>query len=260
MRYLEENTKKRHINCIDLNSWFCSMKDTSHYALYATYGVHWSTYGMYKAADTISRFIEHLRHIDMPEMLWQGYTVTNKLKDADFDIEATLNLLFELPHQDMCYPQIAYNSKPGKVKPKLLVIGDSYYWGMINNHVVDSLYRDHEYWYYFKGIWPDIWTSKNIPQQMDLQKQVEKQDVILLGMTELNAFYGFWEFIEALFHIYYPGQTNADFDAIKKLTLQDMYFRRHHSLAIKYHTTVQKIIDVELKNRKEIEEWLARIN
>ncbi len=259
MRYLEGNAPKRHINCLDLNAWFCGMKDTSRYALYATYGVHWSHYGMYKAADTIADYIEHLRGIDMPELVWNSYTVTDKLKDTDFDIEGTLNLLFELPHMEMCYPQITFHTKPDKIKPKLLTIGDSYYWGFISNQIVDSLYTQHQYWYYFTGIWPDIWNGKNIAEEFDLQKEVEKQDVILIGVTELNTFYGFWGFVDALYNIYFPGHSNPDYDAIKKLSLNDMYFRRHNALAKKYNTTVQQIIEVELRNRNNIEQWLDQI-
>ncbi|MEI6124789.1 MAG: hypothetical protein WCQ95_14310 [Bacteroidota bacterium] len=256
MDYLSEQTQKRGLVHLDLNRWFCAMKDTARYSLYATYGVHWSTFGMYKAADTLARFIEQLRHIDMPEMKWNAYTVTNKLKDTDFDIEASLNLLWELPHLDMCYPQISYVTKPNKTKPKLLTIGDSYYWAFISNQIVDSMYSQHQYWYYFTGIWPDIWTSKNIASELNLQQELEKQDVILLAMTELNAFYGFWGFVEAAHRIYYPNETNADFDATKELMLKDMYFKRHHALAAKYRCTVQQIIDTELKNKDRVKHWL----
>jgi hypothetical protein len=249
MEYIARQTKKMNINILNLNTWFCAMKDTSRYPLYATYGVHWSTFGMYKAADTLSRFIEHLRNIDMPEMIWKSYTVTDKLKDVDFDIEATLNLLCELPHMKMCYPEIAYNTKPDKVKPKLLTIGDSYYWGFINNHIVDSMYSNHQYWYYFRGIWPDIWNSRDIPRELNLQQEVEKQDVILVAMTEMNAFYGFWGFIDELYKIYFPGKTNEEYEAMKLIMKNDLYFFRHRALAKKYRKSVEEIIAIEIKNR-----------
>lgn len=249
MEYIAGQTKKMNINTLDLNTWFCSMKDTSRYPLYATYGVHWSTFGMYKAADTLSRFIEHLRNIDMLDMIWKGYTVTDELKDVDFDIEATLNLLCNLPHMKMCYPEIAYNTRPGKVKPKLLTIGDSYYWGFINNHIVDSMYSNHQYWYYFRGIWPDIWNARDIPLELNLQQEVEKQDVILLGLTEMNAFYGFWGFIDELYKIYFPGNINEEYEAMKQLMKNDPYFFRHRALAKKYGKSVQEIIEIEIKNR-----------
>ena len=249
MEYLAEQSKKMQINNLNLNSWFCSMKDTSKYPLYATYGIHWSTYGMYKAADTISRFIEHLRKIDMPEIVWGNYTLTDKIKDVDFDIEATMNLLFDLPHSKVCYPQIEYNTKPDKIKPKLLAIGDSYYWGFINNHIVDSLYSNHQYWYYFRGIWPDIWTMKNIPQELNLQQELEKQDVILISLTELNAFYGFWGFIDEAYKIYFPNDSNPEYEALQQIIKNDLYFFRHRALAKKYHKSVEEIIDIEIKNR-----------
>ena len=260
MDYLIAQTKKRGILALDLNSWFRSIKSTSPYPLYATYGVHWSTYGMFTAADTLAKFIEHQRHIDMPELNWEAFPVTNTLKDVDFDIEATLNLLFELPHLQMCYPKISFITKPNKTRPKLLTIGDSYYWAFISNQIVDSMYSGHQYWYYFTGIWPDIWTPKNISVELNLQQEIEKQDVILLSMTELNAFYGYWGFIEAAYDIYYPNQNHEEYDFIKQLVLHDMYFKRHHALALKYHTTVQTIIQTELHNRLRIQQLLQQFS
>ncbi len=249
MDYLSEQTRKIHINNLDLNSWFRGMKDTSKYPLYATYGVHWSTYGMYRAADTLARFIGHLRKTELPEMVWEGYTVTDKIKDVDFDIEATMNLLFDLPHTKMCYPQISYKSKPGTVKPKILTIGDSYYWGFINNHIVDSLFSDQQYWYYFGGIWPNIWDFKIIPQELNLRQEIEKQDVILIAFTEMNAFHGFWGFIDEAYKIYFPGEYNEDYEARKQLIKNDLYLFRHRELAKKYQRSVEEIIEIEIKNR-----------
>jgi len=249
MDYIAQQAKLLQINHLDLNTLFCTMKDTSRYPLYATYGVHWSTYGMYKAADTLARFIAWLRHADMPEIAWQGYTVTDKIKDVDFDIEATMNLLFDLPHTEMCYPQIGYKSGAGKVKPKLLTIGDSYYWGFINNHIVDSLFTNHQYWYYFSGIWPNMWDYKIIPLELNLQQELEKQDVIMVGFTELNAFYGFWGFIDEAYKIYFPNDYNKDYEAFKELKKNDLHFFRHRALAKKYQRSVQEIVDFEIKNK-----------
>lgn len=249
MEYLAEQTKIMHINHLDLNTWFREMKDTSRYPLYATYGVHWSTFGMYKAADTISRFIEHLRKIDMYEMVWRNYVVTDKIKDVDFDIEATLNLMFDLPHIQMCYPEITYNTRQAKVKPKLLAIGDSYYWGFIDNHIVDNLYTDHQYWYYFSGIWPNIWDFRNIPLELNLQQELEKQDVILIAFTELNAFYGFWGFIDEAYKIYFPGEFNEEYEAMREIIRNDLYFFKHRALAKKIQKPLEEIIDFEIKNR-----------
>jgi len=160
----------------------------------------------------------------------------------------------------MCYPKISFITKPNKTRPKLLTIGDSYYWAFISNQIVDSMYSGHQYWYYFTGIWPDIWTPKNISVELNLQQEIEKQDVILLSMTELNAFYGYWGFIEAAYDIYYPNQNHEEYDYIKQISMNDIHFKRHHALALKYHTTVQKIVDAEIHNRKRIQQLLKQFS
>jgi len=70
-----------------------------------------------------------------------------------------------------------------------------------------------------------------------------------VGLTEMNAFYGFWGFIDELYNIYFPGHINEEYDAMKQLMRNDTYFFRHRALAKKYRKSVQEIIEIEIKNR-----------
>lgn len=250
-RYLSDRCRELNIVHTDLNQWFVSMKDTTSYPLYTKSGVHWTLFGMYRAADSLARFIEGVRNIDMPDMIWRNHHVTNELKDEDFDIEATMNLLFPLPYEALCYPEINYEST-NKIRPKLLTVGDSYYWAFISNHVVDSMYSGHQYWYYNAGIWPDIWTFKSIPEVLDIKTEIEKQEVILVMITELNTYKAFWGFTDNLYNLYFPGDTNSEYNLIKELVNNDAYLISQSILADKYGDKVADILRKEAVLLKKI--------
>ncbi|MEI6851326.1 MAG: hypothetical protein WCL06_00730 [Bacteroidota bacterium] len=243
MKYLVARSKEIGLQYLDLCSWFVGMKDTVRYPVYSNYGVHWTTYGMFRAGDTLSKFIEGVRHIDMPEMIWRGYKITEKAHDEDFDIEATMNLLFDVKHISLCYPQVGYNDRSAMTKPKLLTVGDSYYWGLQSNGIIDNLFRDQEYWYYFRGIWPNIWTMQDIPKVLNLQERVEKQEVILVMITELNTYRAFWGFTDALYNIYFPNATpNPDYIKTRYVIDQDPGLSQHLSEARKRQKSVEEVI------------------
>ena len=203
--YYAQQCKAFKINHLDLNAWFISMKGTSKYPLYPKYGVHWSTYGMCLAADTLVKFIERTRGIDMLNLYWKDVRVTDELKDVDFDIELTLNLLFPLPHETMAYPNLQFESNAGKVKPKVLTIADSYYWSIYNSKLPKNVFGKHEFWYYNRTIYPDIWgeTAKYVDHTKD-KENIENKDVILLMVTELNMNRAFFSFIDNVYNIYHP--------------------------------------------------------
>jgi len=250
-KYLVARSREIGLKHLDLCSWFLNMKDTCRYPLYSNYGVHWTTYGMFRAADTLTRFIEGVRHVDMPEMIWKGYKVTKKARDEDFDIEATMNLLFDVKHISLCYPIVEYNNRPVKTKPKLLTVGDSYYWGLQSNHIIDSLFSNQEYWYYFRGIWPDIWTIKDIPKVLNLQQEVEKQDVILVVITELNTYRAFWGFTDALYDIYFPkAPVNKNYIMTRQVINNDIELANHLSLARKQNKSMEQVIRESVEEMK----------
>jgi len=203
--YYVQQCKALNINYLDLNAWFVSLKDTSRYPLYPKYGVHWSTYGMYLAVDTLMKFIEKTRGIDMPDFYWNNMKVTDRIIDSDYDIELTLNLLFQLPHEALAYPRIKYMKSSGKLKPNVLTIADSYYWSIYNSNIPDSVFNKHEFWYYNYTIYPDSWGKKvRYVDHKDDKENIEKQDVILLMITELNLYRGFFQFVDKAYKIYFP--------------------------------------------------------
>ncbi len=203
--YYTQQCKTLKIKFLDLNAWFMSMKTTSKYPLYPKYGVHWSTYGMCLAADTLIKFIEKTRGVDLSNPFWKYMKITDELKDVDFDLELTLNLLFPLPHEIMAYPKIVFENDSGKFKPKVLTIADSYYWSIYNSKIPEKVFSKHEFWYYNRTIYPRIWGDKAVFVDHKKDKEIiENQDVILVMQTEMNLNRSFFGFFDNIYRIYHP--------------------------------------------------------
>jgi hypothetical protein len=190
-----KHTKEAGLHVIDFNSYFLKAKDTSQYLLYPKTGIHWSSYGMVLVADSLIKYIEQLRNIDLPDIVIDSIEVTTDLRDSDKDIEGGMNLFFGIKNFPMAYPAFRYNEQ-GKTKPKVMVVADSYYWGMFGKGLSDRVFNQGQFWFYNYEVYPDNYVKPTTVNQIDVAKIVQSQDVVILMATEatLNKFpWGFTE-------------------------------------------------------------------
>lgn len=193
-QYFVAQAKSMGINHIDFSSWFISLKDTSTYCLYPKTGIHWSYYGMNLATDSLVTYIENLRNIDMPDLIWKTIELKSDLFGVDKDIEEGMNLLFPISNFAMPYPEINI-VQDKKIKPKTIVIADSFYWQLHNAGYSKSLF-DAEFWFYFNQIYPPRNENKLSVKDLDLLDEFYQREVIILMCTEPFLKRNFWGFID----------------------------------------------------------------
>lgn len=186
------------INYIDFNQYFIDHKYTAKYPLYPKYGIHWSYYGSCLAADSIVKYIERVRKIDMPRISWK-YVKMAEAKESDYDIGDGMNLLFKLRSEKLAYPVLKFEYGKGKTKPSLLVISDSFYWGMYSFGISRLFSRSH-FWYYNKDVYPDCTERPLKTNQLNLKDQIMQHDVIMIMSTETTLKTMGWGFIEKAYN------------------------------------------------------------
>ncbi len=192
--------KKLGVNHIDFNAYFVSQKNKSKYPLYPKYGIHWSTYGMGLAADSIIRYIEKKRTIRMPHIYWNKVSLEDA-KESDYDIGYGMNLLYKITDNQMAYPLFQYDSDSLKTKPSSLVISDSFFWGMFN-FGISSVFTDNQFWYYNEDVYPDSYQKPLKTKDVNLQKCIAAKDVIIIMATEATLPKLGWGFIERMYETY----------------------------------------------------------
>lgn len=183
------------VKYIDFNRSFLLQKETAKYPLYTKCGVHWSSYGAAVATDSLVKFIEKERRVDLPDITLSKMELSDSARGADADLNSTLNLIWPVKNDMMAYPKFSFN-KTGKAKIKLLTIGDSYYYGMLENKIPDEVFEEHSFWYYNNSIisnGPNNWKKV---KDLNLRAEINKHDVITIIATESTLVEFGWHFID----------------------------------------------------------------
>jgi len=237
-------SEEMKIPCLNLQSYFLALKDTSKYPLYPKYGVHWSTYGMWLASDTLLKFIQKTADINLPQINWHGITTTNKLKDVDFDLEKTINLLTELPHQTLAYPQISFDTA-NKTKPRVLTIADSYYWSIFDNKIPQNAFQNADFWYYNTTIYPKIWgDNAKLVKDLNVMNEIKSNQIILFMITEMNLYKAFWGFTDTILKHELPNYRIPNWFLIaQKLVNNDLYYKKMLLYCSNYHQSFDAVLN-----------------
>ena len=209
---------------LDFNRYFLDHKIDSKYPLYPQYGIHWSKYGMCLVADSMIRYIEDLRHIQMPHLYWDGVEL-DQPRGTDYDIADGMNIKFKLKSFDMAYPRVKFESDSGKVKPSVMVISDSYYWGIFDLGM-SNVFSNNQFWFYNKKVYPESFKSDLLASDVNLHQAIAGHDVIILMATEATLPGLGWGFVERAYDMF----TNPDYKEIDLNEFQEKVRRLRNKI------------------------------
>lgn len=188
--------QKQEVSCIDMHSWFESMKKTANYPLFSKTGVHWTAYGQFLAVDSMTKFVSKIGGREIPHFVLDGITLSNTTQLNDDDIEKGMNLLRDIPDKQLAYPKFHVNRKAKPGDPKVLVIGDSFYWGLFNANVSGSLFNNSDFWYYNNQVYPASYTTETLVKDQEFDRELRKNKVVFLLITDANLYRFGFGFIE----------------------------------------------------------------
>jgi hypothetical protein len=182
---LSKKLSQTDVPYIDFNKWFLENKKSSEYVLYPKTGIHWSYYGMTKVADSLINYIEKLRNINMAKMVIDTIELKSETEHSDADVEDAMNLLCDISKPQMAYPRFHFESQ-GKVKPRVIVISDSFYWDMFSAGFSTQVFNDGKFWYYYNEVYPDHWNSPALVKDRNLFEEIKKTDVVIVLCNDQN--------------------------------------------------------------------------
>jgi len=242
--------EEHEVNCIDLNSWFAQLKSQSKYPLYAQHGTHWSIYGMSFAADSILNLISHTRNINLRKTRVDTIVIENRARRPDYDMAAAMNLLFTLPEKEsLAYPEITFVEDSGQYDyPNVLVVGDSYFWNIFNTDIPFEIFNNQAFWYFGVQVYPDTYYNQKNVDDLNVMKEVEKQDVILLMTTERFLYKFDWKFVDRLYALY---GINSEYDKVYEymagILTSDEWFEDIIEKAKKQNLPVSEMLLIDAK-------------
>lgn len=183
--FLKDEYTRLGVNVLDLGSFFQQMKDTADFTIFPKTGTHWSKYSSLFAADTLIRYMEHLGGINMRDLVIGPRTLQDA-QEADTDLENLLNLIRPLPRPQYYYATATSDKDTTAVMPKMIVIGDSFWWNIIYQTPVQEIFSEFPYWYYNSSIYYDpIYQSVN---EVNLTNEILSSDFIILFYSSTQLY------------------------------------------------------------------------
>lgn len=200
----QKELNQSNIHFLDFNKWFLKMKRTSKYPLFPKTGIHWSSYGEVLALDSLAKYIEKIRNINMPKIHIDKVVLSDSMMHTDDDIEKSMNLLYDIKDLKMGYANLSFNDTASTItKPKMISVADSYFWGIFGRGLTGRLFKDQQFWYYNKKIYSDLYPNSLKVEDVNIKDEVEKNEVIILLSTDANLYKFSYGFIEQLYDAYY---------------------------------------------------------
>ena len=181
--FYSKRFKELGINHVDFAEWFMQMKDTVSYPLFPQTGTHWSNLAAQHVADSLMRYMEWLADTNMVNIL-VGEDFQRTLK-PDADLESLLNLIWPIKKQPN---RLAYAYVDGDTtawRPRILTIGDSFYWNILNFTPVWDVFESVPYWYYFSTVYfdsDDLTATRKI-SDLDVLQEVVDADFVMLSYS-----------------------------------------------------------------------------
>ena len=148
--YFAQRFEETGFPYIEMTHWFRQMKDTVDYPLIPQAGAHWIFPSVY-AVDSLSHLMGELKGIELPKIkIGEAYHTRERDHDYDNDLEQLLNLAFPMKHQYGYCPRrnVSIEHDSTTVKPKVLFIGNSYFWAMRLFVPFQEMFENTEFWFY----------------------------------------------------------------------------------------------------------------
>ena len=199
------------INYLNLSEYYMQIRDTVSYPLYLKSSSHWSNQAAAYVADTLLHYMEDLSGLNIHDLRYsKPYLAPTRTPDAD--LEDVLNLLRPIENNANYYTTVTLDDDTTAVKPRWLVVGDSYYWEFDYNLPMNQLFDSHHYWYYNNTISNDpIHTNVH---QVDIVNELLSTDIVMLLYSPCTLYDLNRQFLtKALFNFYYE-------DAVVKAKLE----------------------------------------
>ncbi len=208
-RLFAANSQQLGLNYLDLYTEFENMKSSTPYPLFPKFGHHWSYYGECIAVQKIIKKIETLHHCDMPDLTWSNVELVDSARSRDADVLNSMNL-YNNPAQNMrlAYPDIQFEADSLKNTTRVLTISDSYWYGPVYMGIGQQSFAGGQFWYYYNKVIPSPRPGEKVEVwELDLKKEVESNQVIMLLYSDGNL-PGFGnKFIEDAYELYTSPTT-----------------------------------------------------
>lgn len=190
---LKKGFIEKDIALLDYNVLFKQMKDTCTHPLFNQGGLHWTTYGSYLAVDTFFKRVFYETKMRGSSLRFKSIEISETARYTDDDIVKTMNIYQNINSGKLAYPTVEFVLSPDSCeKPKVIVVGDSFYYGLNDTWLPLSAFSQESYFiYYFREVRPYDSKKNGIQlKDIDFKKELKNTDLVVLffSIGNLNQF------------------------------------------------------------------------
>lgn len=200
-----EAFKRMGVDFLDLEQVLKQKIQDQPHRIFPKTGTHWTDVGAFWGARYILNEMEkrdgrnyrHMRIVN-PEM-------STDMRDTDADAGDLLNLISDLPPDTIAYPVLQMEpASPDKFRPRVLVIADSFWWKIYNQHIHRDVFAPgSQYRYYNYEVFSDQWEDAKYVHNFDLKQSVESVDWVIICLNEGNMHRYPFGFVDQVLSLYY---------------------------------------------------------
>jgi hypothetical protein len=260
---------KHKVNFIDLNKWFYEQKTKFKHPVYPKYGAHWNHYGMNLGLDSIIKYIEKLRNINLPDYNFTDHIeYSDELTGHDFDIGILLNLMVPVKKDKNPYPKYTFATSGNFTKPSVLTVGDSYWWCMLDDNLPGHFFADDEFWFYNEDVVRNTQKTGEKAKKVNYSSCIVQKDVVLLVATEATFYLFPYGFIDSAYDLYCKDHSKRIHSLKKEMAQNPEWYAKVSADAVKNNVSMDQqmkqeaeyiIYDDMLHPVETIEQLVAKI-
>ncbi len=209
--------ESRSVHFFDVRKWLLNGRDSTTFPVYSKTGIHLNRLTDLTIADSLLRYLESSRNLHLPVVEISNLVLSDSMRYVDDDIEKSMNLLLDVTDYPMPYVDFAFVQDSSHHRPKVLTIGDSYYWELFMMQFSTQVFDNGEFWYYLNDIYPRRQNGSSSLYDYDVATELVKNDVVILWVTELNLFG--MGFIERAYDAFYDKEKSDYELQVRKKTL-----------------------------------------
>lgn len=237
------------VNYIDFVDVFKDIKDKVDYPLFYQTGTHWTNIASTHAFDSIMRYMENISGLNIPDVEI-GKKYKGRVREPDDDLERLFNLMFHIQKDSYFYADVQIIDDTKAVKPKLITIGDSYFWNISYNFNLGGLFREYPYWYYNTTIYFD--PNHNSTSELHLIDEILNADFIMLNYCTVQLYKLGNGFIDNALALLYDNETDSPMsDEIveieRRIYSDPVWFNSVKEKAAKNYISIAKQIALDAK-------------
>jgi hypothetical protein len=171
-----------NIPFLDFNDYFLKMKPNAKYPLFTQGALHWTIYGAALAMDSLFKRVRFEIGKNMNLVKITSVELSDHPRKDDEDEGRSMNLLKRLNSEELAYPVIeSIYSQDSCYRPKVLIIGDSFFYQINNTWIPMGVFSNESYFmYYFRTAISYAGKPDQDVSKMNMAMELENTDIVIL--------------------------------------------------------------------------------